>query len=358
MEDAMRTQLSFALLAVAFACSHTISAADAAPRDRVFVASYGNDANPCSFTSPCRNFQQAINTVAVGGEVTAIDSAGFGPISISHSVTITSPNGIEAGIVPNPPTADAITIAAGSSDIVVLRGLTLDGNATSTHGINVTSAGHLEIYNCAIRNFVGGGIVVQSTVPISVLISNSVVADVPASGAIGIYLFAGTSGAFVTATLKDVTVYNSDTGIALATNLAGGVPMTVAMDEVTVTNSKTVGVAANAAGGNLEVLISNSHLDNDPTGVKLSGANSNSVATAILTNVTLNQLVVGNTGIEIGANSFVYVSQVTQTNAAGFATALAALIDGGGNNGGFSDGTNRFMGGIAGGNFQTWLLNK
>jgi len=34
-----------------------------------------------------------------GGEVTAIDSAGFGPINITKAVTITSPDGVEAGVV-------------------------------------------------------------------------------------------------------------------------------------------------------------------------------------------------------------------------------------------------------------------
>jgi hypothetical protein len=57
----------------------------------VFVASYGSDANPCTFLSPCRNFQQGVNVVDSGGEVTAIDSAGFGPLLIDRAVTITSP---------------------------------------------------------------------------------------------------------------------------------------------------------------------------------------------------------------------------------------------------------------------------
>src|SRR5580658_3587789 len=69
-----------------------------AERDRVFVASYGSDSNPCTFGSPCKTFQNAVNVVAAGGEVTAIDSAGFGPINITEAVTITSPPGVEAGI--------------------------------------------------------------------------------------------------------------------------------------------------------------------------------------------------------------------------------------------------------------------
>src|SRR6516225_1822563 len=120
----MRTQLPFALLATTLACTLASTAAHA--RARVFVASYGNDANTCTFGSPCKTFQVAINAVDPGGEVTAIDSAGFGPLFIIKAVTITSPPGVEAGIVPAAGN-DAIIINAQSTDKVVLRGLTLDG---------------------------------------------------------------------------------------------------------------------------------------------------------------------------------------------------------------------------------------
>src|SRR5215469_5845648 len=79
----MCTQLTLALLAAAFACS--LGTAPANARARTFVASYGNDANPCTFGSPCKTFQVAVNAVDAGGEVTAIDSAGFGPINITRA---------------------------------------------------------------------------------------------------------------------------------------------------------------------------------------------------------------------------------------------------------------------------------
>src|SRR5215472_15344768 len=122
-EDAMRTAIPLTVLATTLACS--LADAPANARARVFVASYGNDANPCSFGSPCRNFQQAVNVVDPGGEVTAIDSAGFGPININKAITITSPDGVEAGIVGVLGVYD-IAINAGPNDAIVLRGLTLD----------------------------------------------------------------------------------------------------------------------------------------------------------------------------------------------------------------------------------------
>src|SRR5499427_9853582 len=111
MEDAMRTAIPLTVLATALACSAASAPANA--RARVFVASYGNDSNPCTFGSPCKTFQVAISAVDAGGEVTAIDSAGFGPISINKAVTITSPAGVEAGVVASAG-ADAIDINAGA----------------------------------------------------------------------------------------------------------------------------------------------------------------------------------------------------------------------------------------------------
>src|SRR5215472_7856524 len=119
-EFGMRTQLPFALLAATLASS--LFSVSAHARARVFVASYGNDSNPCTFGSPCRTFQQAVNVVADGGEVTAIDSAGFGPITINRSVTITSPPGVEAGIVATSGNPAILISTTGGPTSVQLRG--------------------------------------------------------------------------------------------------------------------------------------------------------------------------------------------------------------------------------------------
>src|SRR5215831_14977565 len=147
----MRTAIPLTVLATTLACS--LADAPANARARVFVASYGNDANPCTFGSPCRNFQQAVNVVDPGGEVTAIDSAGFGPISVSKSVTITSPDGVEAGIVPVAG-GNAVTINAEPNDVIVLRGLTLNGSGIAYDGIVFNSGSSLTVANCVVQNFV------------------------------------------------------------------------------------------------------------------------------------------------------------------------------------------------------------
>jgi hypothetical protein len=174
------TRTIMAALALAFTLP-AISA-HAAARDRVFVASYGSDSNPCTFGSPCKTFQQAVNVVAAGGEVTAIDSAGFGPIAISHSVTITSPNGVEAGIVPVAG-GDAIDISAGTTDAIVLRGLTLNGSGVAQNGIVFTAGGSLTVTDCVIGQMANYGIKFASTTATSALtVSNSIMSGNYAAG--------------------------------------------------------------------------------------------------------------------------------------------------------------------------------
>jgi hypothetical protein len=163
------------VIAAALAFAAVLPAAPAlAQRARIFVASYGSDSNPCTFGSPCKTFQQAVNVVAAGGEVTAIDSAGFQPVTIGKSVTITSPAGIEAGVAA-PASSAAITISAGADDVVSLHGLTLEGaDVSGASGINVDSVGNLDVIDCVIRDYSNGtGLKVETSSQTTITISNS-----------------------------------------------------------------------------------------------------------------------------------------------------------------------------------------
>jgi hypothetical protein len=182
---------TLALLSAMLVSSYS---APANARARVFVASYGNDSNPCTFGSPCKTFQQAVNGVDAGGEVTAIDSAGFGPINITKAVTITSPSGVEAGIVPTAG-GDAIDINAGPNDAVVLRGLTLNGSG-GAFGILFNSGASLTVENSAIRGFNTDGIkFIPAGMTTKLFLSNS---QVSGNGSSGIFVYpSGTANTFV-----------------------------------------------------------------------------------------------------------------------------------------------------------------
>jgi hypothetical protein len=243
----MRIAIPLTVLAAALACSLTTTAAHA--RARTFVASYGNDSNPCTFGSPCKTFQIAVNAVDAGGEVTAIDSAGFGPISISKSVAITSPDGIEAGVVPTAG-GNAITITAEANDTVVLRGLTLNGSGVGFNGIAFNSGSGLTVSTCVVRNFVydgstpttGNGILIApNSATTDLVVTNTTVSD---NGNIGLYYLPQSGASIVPtrATINHVVATNNQYGIVIDTSHIGG-NITGAISSTVANNNRNTGIA-------------------------------------------------------------------------------------------------------------------
>ena len=57
---------------------------------RAYVASDGNDANPCTLPQPCRLLPAAIAAVASGGEIWILDSANYNTstVNVTKSVSI------------------------------------------------------------------------------------------------------------------------------------------------------------------------------------------------------------------------------------------------------------------------------
>ena len=98
-------------------------------------------------------------TVAAGGEVIALDSGGYGPFTITKAVTINVPGGIYAGI--SVASGDGVTIAAGAGDVVVLRGLTINGTGGS-NGVSATSAGFVYVERCTVSGFSAAGLSVAT----------------------------------------------------------------------------------------------------------------------------------------------------------------------------------------------------
>jgi nitrous oxidase accessory protein NosD len=76
----------------------------------VFVSSNGTDTGACTRNAPCRNFAYAVTQVADGGEVVALDTAGYGPVLITKTMSIYAAPGALAFIVAA--TGSDITVAA------------------------------------------------------------------------------------------------------------------------------------------------------------------------------------------------------------------------------------------------------
>jgi hypothetical protein len=124
------------------------SLANAVLAQRTFVASNGSDADPCSITAPCRKFAVAISKPTDGGEVIVQDSAGYGPVTITKSISIIAPAGVYAGVTVS--SGDGITINAPGA-IVVLRGLSINGQG-GANGILAQAASRVRVESCVVSN--------------------------------------------------------------------------------------------------------------------------------------------------------------------------------------------------------------
>src|SRR5687768_3322166 len=92
---------------------------------RSWVSATGNDSNNCTRPTPCRTLQRAHDETAPGAEIDFLDQGGYGPVTITKAISIVNDVGV-AAVIPQPGGA-GITINAGASDAISLRGLTIDG---------------------------------------------------------------------------------------------------------------------------------------------------------------------------------------------------------------------------------------
>ncbi len=128
-----------------------LSAASArAQATRTWVSGVGDDANPCSRTAPCKTFAGAISKTAVGGEIDALDPGGFGAVNIIKAITIDG-RGTLASIVASG--VNGITVNAGATDVVILRGLSLTGVGTGLSAIQFNTGAALHVEDCVMNGF-------------------------------------------------------------------------------------------------------------------------------------------------------------------------------------------------------------
>jgi hypothetical protein len=173
------TKISTVLLAFIATVFVNLTCTPQAHAQRVFVSGSGSDSNPCTYTSPCRTFQQAYNTAPANGEIDVLDPAGYGPLTITKGISIQA-HGF--GGITQSNNANAITIAVTTGAPVTLNGLLLDGAGGGNLGINITSAGSLQILNCVIRHFSYGVDFDPTNTPTSLLIQDTIASDNSTAG--------------------------------------------------------------------------------------------------------------------------------------------------------------------------------
>ena len=75
-----------------------VASAGSAQLNRTAVSVTGLDTNACTPALPCRTFAAAQMQTNAGGEIIALDSGGYGPITVTKSLSVIAAPGVYAGI--------------------------------------------------------------------------------------------------------------------------------------------------------------------------------------------------------------------------------------------------------------------
>ena len=137
-----------------------------------YVATNGNDANPCTVvTAPCKTLQRSVNVTTANGTVRVLTPL-ISSVFINKSITI---EGVRPTIV------GQITIG-GAAAVVTLRGLALDGVGGYVNGIRIDSAAKVHIEDCTVERYNGSGINLVATTATQLFVSETVSRDNSSSG--------------------------------------------------------------------------------------------------------------------------------------------------------------------------------
>lgn len=250
------------VLAIATFMFATVSIAQA-QASRTWVSGVGDDANPCSRTAPCKTWAGAISKTAACGEIDALDPGGFGAVTITKSITLDG-TGTFASILASLTTG--IIINAAATDVVTIRGISINGFCNGIRGMNILQAKTVNIEDCVIFRFNGDGITVNETSDMNLHITNTVIRDNTGDG-----INATTSSPTlrIRATLDHVrlsgnnnglharsgasftarnSVFANNTNNGVFCDAAGSVFAGISVSESQITNNGANGVRAGNAG--------------------------------------------------------------------------------------------------------------
>lgn len=176
-----------------------------AQASRTWVSGVGDDANPCSRTAPCKTWAGAISKTAPCGEIDALDPGGYGAVTITKSITLDG-TGTFASILASLTTG--IIINATNTDVITIRGISINGFCNGIRGMNILQAKTVNIEDCVIFRFAGDGILVNESNDIQLNVRNSVIRDNTGDG-----INVTSSGGTVKGTLDNVRLSGNANGL-------------------------------------------------------------------------------------------------------------------------------------------------
>jgi hypothetical protein len=304
------------LIGLAFGFGLLLSTAPvSAQNNRSFVSGKGFDTNSCALTTPCRTFQRAHDMTNAGGEIAVLDTAGYGIVTITKSISIIAPDGIEAGITVAGSNQTGITINNQFNDSVTLRGLTISGAGGTQLGIFVQSGGKLIVKNCVVTGFSqSSGIDIEAAAPAGSGITDIITDTVISNNSTGIFFEPKGGGGSLS--FERLQFLANDTGI-LIDGAAATLVKAAGSDSIAAGNA--FGFQADR-GANF--MLDNVKAVNNGTGIIISGNAAITLSRSVLYGNTVN-------GYEIDAPSFIKTlgdNRILQSNNVGTLTSGSSSI--------------------------------
>jgi len=285
----------------------TFASAAHAQATRTWVSGVGDDANPCSRTAPCKTFAGAISKTAAGGEINAIDPGGYGPVTITKSITIDGA-GTQASIL----AANTNGIIVNGAGIFVnLRNLSINGaNTTTGNGIRIIQAGAVNIDNVNLMNFAGTGTngrgitIETSTSAVRVNVLNSTIFNmenhgihsVPTGGNVILVVdnVSISRGGQAAINLRELTAASINRSALTNNRNSAGVRLELTTATATISNcllaNNAAGITNAAAGGSPSVFLYGSTVTgNTVAGLQISSGTITSLGNNVIRGNTGNQ---------------------------------------------------------------------
>ncbi|MBV8834972.1 MAG: right-handed parallel beta-helix repeat-containing protein [Alphaproteobacteria bacterium] len=235
---------------------------------RTWVSGVGDDANPCSRTAPCLTFNGALAKTAAGGEINCLDAGDFGggnPVSIAKAITIDC--SATLGGVQGPASFNAIGIQAGPFDVVVLRGL--DINGSGGEGVSFVTGGALHVEQCRIRNVPDFGIFFGPQAAASLFVSDTWITNNGSGNNGGGIRIKPSGSVSVRAELSNVRIMGNSNGI-VADGTQTSLASVVQVKSSTIAGSISTGVLV-TTGASMAVELDNTVVANNPAGINANG---------------------------------------------------------------------------------------
>ena len=254
----------------------TVSSANA-QAIRTWVSGVGDDVNPCSRSAPCKTFAGAISKTAAGGEINCLDAAGFGALTITKSISV-----ICVGVLGGVTAAgtNAFIINAGRTDVVVLKGLDLEGGGSAVLGINgirFLAGGALHVEDVFIRGFHAGspngnGIIFAPSAGIAELtVTNTTIMNNGTGNTGGGILIEPTGSGGTRVVIENTRVENNGVGVLVRGGSSTG-DNAVTIRNSVLSGNTTFGLVVTESGAGVsEVMLKSSSASNNERGVSAAG---------------------------------------------------------------------------------------